>query len=319
MAARKTGRWTASATARTSPPHGIDVQPDAAARLKNRADIRFTFVGKGQLYPEMRARAEAYAGLPDVRFIEWISHAELVELIARADVCLGIFGRTEKAARAIPGKACEALAMRKPLITGDSPASRDGLTDGVTALLSPMGDPDGLAAAIARLAGDEGLRRRIAEGGHAFFKEKCTSSAKGETILADLKRRWPESFKPAEPDSARFIPPRASGPARGERMDKVLRARRGRIHRFARERSVAGQGLPGGGAGQPGTQGARRARDRARLPEPGGRAHPRRRARPGRFAAGARRGGHGPPPGGPWSAWPSPCTRLSVTCTATTA
>lgn len=175
------------------PLHGIDVQLDAAARLKDRSDIRFTFVGKGQLYPEMRARAEA-AGLANVKFIEWIPHAELVELIARADVCLGIFGRTEKAARVIPYKAYEALAMRKPLITGDSPASRDGLVNGETALLTPMGDPDGLAAAIARLAGDEGLRRKISEGGHAFFSEKCTSRAMGEAILAELRKRWPEKF-----------------------------------------------------------------------------------------------------------------------------
>ena len=175
------------------PLHGIDVQLDAAARLKDRADIRFTFVGKGQLYPEMRARAEA-AGLTNVRFIEWLSHAELVELIARADVCLGIFGRTEKAARVIPYKAYEALAMRKPLITGDSPASRDGLADGVSALLTPMGDPDALAAAIARIGDDPDLRRRIAEGGHAFFKEKCTSLAMGEKIVAELRRRWPQKF-----------------------------------------------------------------------------------------------------------------------------
>lgn len=175
------------------PLHGLDVQLDAAARLKHRDDIRFTFVGKGQLYPEMRARAEA-AGLTNVKFIEWISHAELVELIARADVCLGIFGRTDKAARVIPYKAYEALAMRKPLITGDSPASRDGLINGETALLSPMGDPDRLAAAIERLAAEPELRKKIAEGGHRFFQEKCTSRAMGDAIIADLRRRWPRKF-----------------------------------------------------------------------------------------------------------------------------
>lgn len=173
------------------PLHGIDVQLDAAARLRDRADIRFTFVGKGQLYPEMRARAEQ-AGLTNVKFIEWISHAELVELIGRADVCLGIFGRTEKAARVIPYKAYEALAMRKPLITGDSPASRESLTDGREALLSPMGDAESLARQILRLRDDPQLRRDIAERGHEFFKAKCTSGAIAASILAELGRRWPQ-------------------------------------------------------------------------------------------------------------------------------
>jgi len=183
------------------PLHGIDVQLEAAALLQDERDIRFTFVGKGQLYPEMRARAER-AGLDRVRFIEWIAHAELVEMIARADVCLGVFGRTDKAARVIPYKAYEALAMRKPLITGDSPAARESLRDGVHALLSPMGEAGPLAERIRRLRDDPALRRRIAEGGHEFFLARCTGRAMAETILRDLARRWPDKVTaPAASDS----------------------------------------------------------------------------------------------------------------------
>ncbi len=174
------------------PLHGIDVQLDAAAILKDESDIRFTFVGKGQLYPEMRERAEK-ADLDNVRFIEWVPHGELVELIALSDVCLGIFGRTEKASRVIPYKAYEALAMKKPLVTGDSSAAAELFRDGENALLSPMGDAETLAEKI-KLLRDPELRRKIAENGHTSFREHATSEAIAARILAELQTRWPERF-----------------------------------------------------------------------------------------------------------------------------
>ena len=107
------------------------------------------------------------------------------------DVCLGIFGRTEKASRVIPYKAYEALAMRKPLITGDSKASRELLVDGVHALLSPMSDPAALAERLLRLRDDPELRRAIAAAGHELFAHKGVSRAMAGSILAALAARWP--------------------------------------------------------------------------------------------------------------------------------
>ncbi len=176
------------------PLHGIDVQLQAASILKEDKDVRFTFVGKGQLYPRMRQWAER-AGLENVTFIEWLSHEELVEKIARADVCLGIFGRTEKASRVIPYKVYEALAMRKPVITGDSPASRELLQDGINAMLSQMGDPHGLASKIRSLKEAPDLAKSIAEKGYELFKERCTGEAMARAILEELEKRWPERME----------------------------------------------------------------------------------------------------------------------------
>ena len=178
------------------PLHGIDVQLAAAGLLKGEPDIRFTFVGKGQLYPEMRALAQRQ-GLDNVKFIEWISHGELVELIGKADVCLGIFGVTEKASRVIPYKAYEALAMAKPLITGDSKAARELLEDGVHVLMSPMGGGAALAERIKRLRDDPALRRKLAQAGHEQFKAHCTSREMARAMLDDFRRRWPELMQKA--------------------------------------------------------------------------------------------------------------------------
>lgn len=180
------------------PLHGLDVQLEAANILRQQKGIHFTFVGKGQLYPTIREKAEAL-DLPNVTFIEWVSHRELVEMIAGADVCLGIFGTTRKASRVIPYKAYEALAMRKPLITGDSPAALELLVDGESALVSPMGDAEGLALRILELRNEPSLRRKIAENGLRIFQEKCSADSIARTLIKKMMQKWPAFFTEEAP------------------------------------------------------------------------------------------------------------------------
>ncbi|MFH1567674.1 MAG: glycosyltransferase, partial [Gemmatimonadota bacterium] len=96
------------------PLHGVEVIVDAATALREDSGLRFTLVGAGQLYPGLRRRADE-RGLAQVSFVDrWVSTAELVERIAAADVCLGIFGQTAKAERVIPYKVYDALAVGRP-------------------------------------------------------------------------------------------------------------------------------------------------------------------------------------------------------------
>ncbi|HUT53226.1 MAG TPA: glycosyltransferase family 4 protein [bacterium] len=171
------------------PLHGIDVQIDAAHLLRDHQDIRFTFVGQGQTCQEMRERAEKL-GLANVRFIvDWLPLSELAGLIAGSDVCLGIFGRTEKASLVIPYKVYMALAMQKPVITGDTAAARELLVDGVNALLCPMGDAEGLAERIRQLRDNRELRKSIAEQGRQIFVERCMSRKMAESIMKEIEKR----------------------------------------------------------------------------------------------------------------------------------
>ena len=90
-----------------------------------------------------------------------------------ADVCLGIFGTTPKAARVIPYKVFAAMALGRPVITRDSPAIRELLVDGESALLCPAGDGQALAAALERLRTDASLRERIGRNGYARYADDC--------------------------------------------------------------------------------------------------------------------------------------------------
>ncbi|MFQ6058721.1 MAG: glycosyltransferase [Anaerolineae bacterium] len=170
------------------PLHGVEYILRAARLLEGRHDIRFELVGKGQTYEGARALAREL-GLRNVTFHHtWLSAGDLISRhILPADICLGIFGLSPKAQRVVPYKVFVALAMARPLITGDSPAAREVLVNGETALLCPMGDPQALARAILRLKEAPALRQGIAEGGYQAFQERFAPQAIGAVVKEILE------------------------------------------------------------------------------------------------------------------------------------
>ena len=67
----------------------------------------------------------------------------------------------------IPVVLMEAMACALPVISGDLPAVRELVIDEQTGLLVPGDDPAALTIALARLADDPALRRRLGEAGRA--------------------------------------------------------------------------------------------------------------------------------------------------------
>ena len=169
------------------PLHGVDVILDAASRLLlHEPEIRFTLIGRGQLFESMEAKARE---LLNVELIDrWLGPDELVEQICSADLCLGIFGRTAKAARVIPYKVFGAIALRKAVVTRDSPAIREFLQDGDTALLCDPAGAD-LARSIVRLHSDRALLAYVANAGHRQYRSCGTPAAIGRHLMPVLEHR----------------------------------------------------------------------------------------------------------------------------------
>ena len=165
------------------PLHGIEHIIRAMKLLEAHDDIRCEILGSGQTYGYVSELAKALRLRNVIFHRKFLKYEELPSFIAKADVCLGIFGVTPKARRVVPTKVYDILAMKKPLITGGTPAIREaGIVDRRHALLVELGNPRALADAILELKDDERLRRRIAEGGYALFKEKFTPKAIGERL-----------------------------------------------------------------------------------------------------------------------------------------
>lgn len=170
------------------PLHGVEAILEAAALLREEPDLEFVLIGRGQLYEAVRTAADR-CGLENVRFIDtWLDAKALAEQIRQADVCLGIFGTTAKAARVIPYKIFGALALGKPVITRDSPAIRELLVDGESVLLCRAGDGRSLAEAILALRDRSGLAARIAAGGRAAYQTQAAPEIVGRELLAALER-----------------------------------------------------------------------------------------------------------------------------------
>lgn len=168
------------------PLQGVKYIIKAAKLLENHKDIKFELRGFGQTYKEAVELSRRIKTENAVLIPNWLPYEDLPDYIAKADVCLGIFGETEKAKRAIPNKAVETLAMRKPLITGNSPAAREILTSMDNSLLVPMANSKILADAILTLKEDKNLRDRIAENGYQLFRKKLAPKVIGSSLKLAL-------------------------------------------------------------------------------------------------------------------------------------
>lgn len=168
------------------PLHGITTIVEAARRLRD-LPVEWTLIGRGQEAPAIRAMLAAEP-LPRVRWIEWVDYERLQSCIAEADLCLGIFGTSEKAASVIPNKVFQIVAAGRPLITRDSPAIRELLASAPPCVrLVRAGDADDLAEAVrAHLATP---MRHDADHCHAAVRARIDAAAVGRQLLDVMERR----------------------------------------------------------------------------------------------------------------------------------
>lgn len=165
------------------PLHGVEVIIEAARILSSRApNVCFKFVGAGQDYNRARDLA------PQVQTIEFLgvlSRQQSIAEILKANIVLGIFGSSEKAATVVPFKVYDALAFGKPVITARTPATEELLRHGENSwLISP--EPGALATAIEELAADQELRSRLAIGARKIYDARFHSSVSVRPLVQKL-------------------------------------------------------------------------------------------------------------------------------------
>lgn len=162
-----------------------------AANIYQGPEVKWFLVGDGPLRANCQSRAQRGAA---VEFENWIPYAALPARIAAADIILGIFGSTPKAARVVPNKMCQALACGRPLVTRVSPAIPEALRrrDDTGLFLVPPSHPRALADTVATLAGAPGTLeqhgRRASETYSRYFSASRVADAL-KLMLDDLSAR----------------------------------------------------------------------------------------------------------------------------------
>ncbi|AWB08199.1 glycosyltransferase family 4 protein (plasmid) [Azospirillum humicireducens] len=167
---------------------GLDVLFEALASLPSgtRGRIGLTIVGDGPARPELEAQA-ARLGLSErVAFRGWLGRDELPAAYRAADAF--VFPSRDEG---MPNVVLEAMAAGLPVVATRIAGNRDLVVEEETGLMLDADDTPALAAALARLAEDPALRRRLGEGGRRrvveHFSWRAVAAAYRDLSLAGSK------------------------------------------------------------------------------------------------------------------------------------
>ncbi len=169
--------------------HGVETIVEAARLLRGEG-VRFLLIGAGQTFGAVqRARDE---GL-QLELSQPLAPAHLVQRLKHAHVLLGIFGTTAKAARVVPNKIFQSLALGRAVVTAATPAIEDFFTPGEHLCTVPRGDPAALAEAIRVLQRDRRRREGLAARGARIVHAEFTPERVASCFLAAGQRLfdWP--------------------------------------------------------------------------------------------------------------------------------
>jgi len=147
------------------------------------APIHWTLLGNGS---EKAACETLAAGQENISFEDYLPYDQLPARIHKADILLGIFGATDKAARVIPNKVYQALACGRPVVTRASNAYPEETTG---LLQIPAGNPQALAEVMERLyKGRENLAERGAAARQYYEQHFSTRKVEDSlrSVLASL-------------------------------------------------------------------------------------------------------------------------------------
>jgi glycosyltransferase involved in cell wall biosynthesis len=167
------------------PLQGIRKIVEAARLLKDNPSIRFEIIGKGNEYDDVYRLANEEYALDNLVFHGLLPYAKLSERLNAFDVCLGIFGDSLKAAMVVPNKVYHYAAVRKPIITRDSPGIREVFTDRKDVRLV-ANSPQAMVDAILELKDNHSLRSRLAKNAHETVCSRYTDRKIAETFLSIL-------------------------------------------------------------------------------------------------------------------------------------
>lgn len=154
------------------PLHGITTILAAAQRLKECRNIQFTIIGDGQTAAEVAGMVDG--GAANLRWERnWKTPSELADLIHGSDICLGVFGGSEKAQRVCPFKLYNYAACGRAVISGDTEWARHARKDLSYAPFEvvPVNDSEALANQIMHLASSPEHRQQLAENSRMFYEE----------------------------------------------------------------------------------------------------------------------------------------------------
>lgn len=169
------------------PLQGIEYIIDAAKILESES-VTFQIVGKGQEFDRIRNKIEKL-NLKNINLIGKVPLELLPKYIVSSDICLGIFGNTEKSKRVIPNKIYEYVAMGKTVITAETPAIKEVFVDGYNMLFCKSSSGVAIAEAIKYLKSNPEIIQKLGNSALSFFDLNLRAKKLGEELVYQLKHK----------------------------------------------------------------------------------------------------------------------------------
>lgn len=179
---------------------------DAAACLRDRADILFLLVGDGVEKQQAQARSEAL-GLTNILWLPMQPAAIYPQILVASDLSM-INLNPDLRTPVVPSKLLNIMAAGRPVVAS-LPAESDArgiIQEAGCGTCVPAGDGQALADAISDLASNPVMAREIGSRGRAYVETHFTRpvcTAQLEALLTDI---WKESSSQAKRSFAGGIP-----------------------------------------------------------------------------------------------------------------
>ena len=156
-----------------------------AVRSMNEGLVRILLVGDGPGLRPALARAEKLGVLPPVRAIGEVPAPRIPSLVSAFDI--GVLPGTNDYGH--PMKLVEYAAAGVPSVAPDVAPVREVIEHGVSGLLFPSGDASRLASALAELARDEELRRRLGRKAKDALARRGSWRSRARSLLPETAFR----------------------------------------------------------------------------------------------------------------------------------
>ncbi len=151
---------------------------EAADKLPER--FKVVIVGDGDERPQLEAWLQRPELAQRVYFAGYLPREELLAAYAQFDVLVLPAITTTHLVEQSPNVIAEAMACGTPVIGSSSGGIPEMV--GEAGLIVPEGDPPALAAALARLAADDNLRRSLREKGLARYRQHFSCEAYSQVL-----------------------------------------------------------------------------------------------------------------------------------------
>ena len=173
--------------ARLAPLKGYEYMLELIAELCPRhPQLRFMFVGDGQLWHELEATAEAMGIRDKIVFTGLVPATEVPACISAMDIVVHTSLR-EGLARVLP----QALLSCKPVVSFDIDGAREVVLNGETGFLVEPRSMPGLIQSVETLVQDPALGRRMGERGRELCRHPFDKKVMVEEIIEVYREFFP--------------------------------------------------------------------------------------------------------------------------------